>query len=88
MKETHTEEPFYLKLHRHEVPTRREFHDHFGGIIYGYDFDVRYKHNASVKEESEIAARIARDYAMEKQILKTKNLDRRYKQNEKRGRIF
>lgn len=69
--EPNTEKSFYAKLHSQNEPlTRRELHEHFGGVIYNYDFDMRYKQNAPVRESSEIANRIMSDLIREKRTMR------------------
>ena len=70
--EPNPEKSFYAKLHSHNEPlTRREMHEHFGGVIYNSDFDMRYKQNAPIRESSEIANRIMSDLIREKRTIKT-----------------
>lgn len=64
------------KLH---IPSREEFHRHFGGIVYGSDFNTEYNHSSACG--SEIASRIENDYRREKKLYLETMKMQKYKRN-------
>lgn len=48
------------------IPSKEEFHRHFGGYVYVSDFNTEYNHSSA--NGSEIASRIESDYRREKKL--------------------